>query len=1083
MFRPKRINLWLTAALVALFAAAPAAAQTKKGKKKKAEVQALTASGPTLKYEQFRRGVEVKVAEKREEQIEGLKRLLELGPADTEVPDIKFRLAELYYEKSRFYFFRAQEAHDKASQAKDPGQKDQFKSESKQQTKESLAWERRATDIYKEIREKYPKYERMPEVLFALGQSYWTAGKLDDAIEVYKDLITNFKDSPLVADAWLAFGEYYFNKAELNKALKAYELAATDKRARVYGFALYKQAWCYYNLADWKKAMEKFRATVFYSQMADTLSGENRISLGREAQKDFVKTYAHAGDQTRAKFVLADLLNEDQCGSSECMTLLDMLAGLWYATGRFEESAHLYRELIAMRPESTRNPYYQGRVVDLVSRSADKRATTVETRKLVDLYQKVKAKAGTDPKAQADLAEAEVLAESTVRRLAQEWNKEAKKTRQKPTYGFAQAMYIDYLSLFPESKFAYEMRFQLGDLFYKLEMFDDAAKAYEATVAANPKGAHLIDAANDNILALEEHLKDLNLPKPKAKDDKPIEIHPQRKRLIDACDRYAKLVPEEKAEKLISVMFKAAKIYYDHNQFDEAIARFEVIIGKAPSAEESEYAANLIIDIYNLRQDWTKLYETSARFSRVEPLVKDRDKLRGDLAKASEYAKFKLVQILEERVKKDGGSLRPVAKAYEDFQAEFPKSDNGDKALYNASVAWDLVGEKDRANELRRRLMEEYKDSPLRADVQYYIAKSFEERADFRQAAELFEAFADAYPTDARARDALYNAAIFNAGVGRVKDANKLRLKYLDKYGKQKGGEKESAAIYFAIALDLERAERWSDAAGAYADFVKKFPGDEQVFEAMWHEADIRRRKLGQGWKAERIEDVLVATYKLRQKKGQPLPPVAADYASRIAFSRLEQDFNKYTRLRIERPNLKKPAGFKRSLDDKARARQQVIKAYTNIVTSYQQAHSTIGSLYKIAQAWDNFVAGLVALPCPSGLNDEQCGFFREGMEETIAPARESAHKAYQVCVEKSNELNVFTPHSTECVKALEKIAPEAFPPMVERKLDYVKRERELDVRSNALILRYDAPGVGEAKLAEAPREGGGGEPLEEGQR
>ncbi len=1057
-----------------LLASGPALAQGEDApaadKGKKADSQAVTAAAPTLKYDQFRRNVEFKVAEKRESQIEGLKKLLETGPPEKDVPDIKFRLAELYFEKSRFYFFRANEAEEKADKAKDPGEKDSLKAESKNGTKESQVWDRRAVDIYKEIRDRFPKYERMPEVLFALGQSYWTQGKFKDAIAVYTDLIRNFKDSPLVADAWLAFGEYYFNEKELNKALKAYELAASDKRARVYGFALYKQAWCYYNLAEWKKALDKFRATIFYSQMADTLSGENRISLGREAQKDFVKTYAYIGEPNRAKFVLADILNQDDCKTADCLKLVEQLASYWYDAGKFEESAFLYRELIRTNPESTRNAFYQGRVVDLVARSADKKSTTNETRRLVEIYQAIKAREGTATgeaatRLKTDIGEAEVLAEATVRRLGQEWNREAKKTRQKPTYDFAKSMYVEYLRLFPQSKFAYEMRFQLGDLHYKLEEYDPAAKAYEATVLADPKGKFVVDAANDNILALEEHIKDLDLKKPKPKDDKPVEIHPERKRLVEACDRYLQYVPEEKAEKAIAIMFKAGKIFYDHNQFEEAIKRFEAVVARKPEAEEAEFAANLVLDVYNLRQDWNKLYDLTARYSKMEALVKGRDKLAEQLSKAGEYAKFKLVQILEDRLKKDGGSLAPVAKAYEEFQAEFPKSENADKALYNASVAYDSVGERERAQVLRQKLMEEYKDSPLRADVQYYIAKSYEERAEFVKAAELFEAFGDVYPNDARARDALYNAGVFYAGVGQVKAANALRTKYLTKYGKQAGGQAEAAKIGFVMARDLERAERWGEAASAYADFTKKYPGDEQVYEALWREATIRRR-LRQVPAAEKVESTLFATVNERTKKGDKLPPVAADYASRIAFSRLDQDYQKYAAMKIQRPNIKNPANFKKTLNEKVAGREQIIKSYTSIVTTYQQAYSTIGALYRIAQSWDNFVANVVGVQCPAGLTEEQCGFFKQEIETMVSPARDSALGAYKECVDKSNALNTFTEYSTECVKVLEKVSPDLYPPMVERTLPYKAAEKTLDVRGNPIILRHDAPGVARVETA-----------------
>src|SRR5687767_6919633 len=102
---------WVTGGVFLMFlASSPAVFAAPAGSKKKepdkaasttgdkAKVQKLSAGGPQLQYEQFRKSVEMKVNEKREEQITGLQRLLDLGPKENEVPDIKFRLAELFYE-------------------------------------------------------------------------------------------------------------------------------------------------------------------------------------------------------------------------------------------------------------------------------------------------------------------------------------------------------------------------------------------------------------------------------------------------------------------------------------------------------------------------------------------------------------------------------------------------------------------------------------------------------------------------------------------------------------------------------------------------------------------------------------------------------------------------------------------------------------------------------------------------------------------------------------------------------------------------------------------------------------------------
>ena len=80
--------------------------------------------------------------------VNGAYQLLDLGPKEEEIPDIRFRLAELYYEKSRFFFFRAQEADDKLQSAS-PGEKSALEDEKKAKTKESKAWVRQA--IRKEV--------------------------------------------------------------------------------------------------------------------------------------------------------------------------------------------------------------------------------------------------------------------------------------------------------------------------------------------------------------------------------------------------------------------------------------------------------------------------------------------------------------------------------------------------------------------------------------------------------------------------------------------------------------------------------------------------------------------------------------------------------------------------------------------------------------------------------------------------------------------------------------------------------------------------------------------------------------------
>lgn len=1003
------------------FSAAPARAES--SEKKKAE------PAPALRYEQFRRSIELQVEEKREAQIQGILKLLDLGPDPAELPDLKFRLAELYFEKSRFYFFRSQQAAETAIGTDDPGQRERAKQTEQEFLREQRRWIDESLSLYREVQLTHPDYVRMPEILFAMGQVYWNTGRPQESIDTYAELIRNHPDSPLVSEAWLAFGEFYFDQGDVDRALRSYEKAAQDKRSRVYGFALYKQGWCYYNLSRWREALRKFRATVLYSQLASELSGENKIALGREAQKDYVRTYQHVGNAEEAPRVFADLLGVDSCTTDRCKVLLENLANLWMESGYFGEAASLFRRLIRLEPGAEKNPVRQSKVMDLVSRTGSKKQVVAEAKKLVQMVREL-------PEDSEAWESGKLVAENNLRRLAQIWNKEGRKTRSDPTLRRALELYEDYLELFPDADLAYEMRFQLADLYFELERFDEAASAYEATVAADPDGKHLASAANDAILAIEEHLRDLQLPE--AEPDagtEPAEIHPQRLRLVRACDEYVEKVASDDSAKRQAVRFKAAKVFYDANHFDEALRRFGQIVDEAPSAEQAEFAANLVLDVHNLREDWQALYETAMKYRSEAALLDGRPRLAADLDKFAQAAKFKLVQALAEDGDSDAADAAAVARGYQEFYEEFPSSPDADKALFNASVAWDRAGAKRRATEMRQRLLDEYPDSKLRIDVAHYQAKQFEERTQYAEAARALASFARNYPRDERARDALYNAAVFHAGMGHAEVAARLRLEYLKKYGRSEGGVREAADIYWRMAVDLEQAGNPRLAAARYGEFARRFPDDGRVWDAMRRQAGLLRG-MRRVRSARRIEGRFRRRYARLGERSKPEP--ARRWMAELELQSLEAELSRYERIRIRPLSVRNPTPFKRSVGAKARARDALIEKLARVVTEYREASTSVAALYRIAQTWDGFVDALTSVPCPRGLSEDACFMVKDGIETQAAPAREAALEAFQTCVDKSIELQMYTEDSRRCVAALEArgVLPqltELLPPVAQR--------------------------------------------------
>src|SRR5512138_695612 len=131
--------------------------------------------GPTLGFETFRKAVEVQVSEKRREEIASLRRLIDLGGGSVEeTPQWYFRLAELLWEESQYFFFEANRIDDKLiamGTRGDSREIDRLMAEKKRLDRESDRHKEQAVALYKAIVAKYPKYPRLDEVLYFLAEN------------------------------------------------------------------------------------------------------------------------------------------------------------------------------------------------------------------------------------------------------------------------------------------------------------------------------------------------------------------------------------------------------------------------------------------------------------------------------------------------------------------------------------------------------------------------------------------------------------------------------------------------------------------------------------------------------------------------------------------------------------------------------------------------------------------------------------------------------------------------------------------------------------------------------------------------
>lgn len=1041
---------------------------------------------PAMKYDQFRTGIELQVASKRREQIDDLQKIIQLSQDKKEKPSLHFRLGELYWEESKYFFFEANRKDDdkiRALNADDKAGVERAEAEKQDLVNQSKEYAQKAITEYSTIVQNYKDYERTDEVLYFLGLNLMEMNDEKRGLVAYKRLIDKYQKSRYLPDAYLAVGEYYFNNSKskrdmLEKALDNYKNAAKFTDNAVYGYALYKQGWCYFNMNDFEKAMDQFKAVVLYAKFAGAAEVEgpqkggksNRSGLAKEARNDYVRAYSRGGGgPTEAKDKFSKLADTPD----DLRLMMKQLAALFYEDGKDREAALAYDMLIKERPISPDAPGFQSRIVDCVMRAGNKQMTVQQVRRLVKIMDDVlKGNPRLEDKDKKSLDEARELSERTISNLAVNWHNEAKKTRDDQTFEFANAVYADYLTLFPQNPKAYALRFFWAELLNdNLNKYDMAAaeytKVFNQDIEAVKKGGdakpgkYMTNAAYNAILAWDEvvkkdtasgAIKQQAITDPNAK----LDIPPQKKGLLEACERYLQYI--DKGEKQVEIQYKAAKIYYDYNWLDEAVARFADIALKHPDykfedgSKAGEVAANLVLDSYNLLGDWSKVNEWARKFYAEEKLA--QGDFRAALAKLIEQSSFKLINQLE--AKKE---YAKAGEQYMQFVNEWPKSEFADKALFNAAIDFYNAKMLDRAIEVRKQLIQKHPKSQYVPQTMFALAEGYEAIADFSPAADYYEAYASAYEKsktggkkaapkkgkkgkaddgpaadqvweEQKAQDALFNAGVFREGLGQYKVALKNREKYLDLWPKSKDAEAVEKSI-----IDLfEKMGSWKKVLDGLEAYEKKNTKDpNKILTSEGRIASIYEEKLKNAKAARGVYERIWKYYDgLPKRLKDTLEIQALDAVGRASFLQNEDDWKKYSSVKLKWSKVQNIGELKASIKVKGDALQDVQKAYTRTV-ALKSADPAICALHKIGMAYDQFAEQLINFPVPKGLPEEILIELKPQFEQNAEQPKAKATEAFAAVVQKSQELDVFNPCTQAALEMLRtKYAPTQFPKMPE---------------------------------------------------
>ena len=582
-------------------------------------------------------------------EIQGLETLFMSTPKTAaDRPQVGRRLAEDYVELEAAAIREKTEFGIKLDDAKKAhGDTTKLEASVKQSGQIAERARGKAIEYYTLIKNTYPNYSQLDEVLYYLAYEYEQGSRLKEAREVYYELIQKAPQSKYIPNAYLAFGELFFNDAQgdpskWDLAAGAY-LEVTKYPApnnKVFGYAHYKLAYVYWNKGDFAHALDEFKKTIDYGTQFANLP--NAAQLAIAARRDIVPVYALTGRPDGAYNFFHNVSGDAGAETAKTFKMMDDLGQNYLDTGHYGEGIALYHDLMG-RDKGENFCRYQANVVQatLAMKSGAKDTIKTELDRQIEVYNTYKAQPhDEDAKTKCANSTADLVAET-----AMAWHLEAvgsggvRGTGDQKTMSLAAYLYKKVVDNFTSEQFSkfefpriqkddwptiFKIKYNMADLLYFQQNWAACGPAFDAVVAEAPEAPEAPEAAYAAVLCYQNiyaatHLAGSDrkgigsMPgqgKKESKVDesakyKPKDFTVNQSGMIQAFNRYICYIKPADGDKQgqdqrIEVKYARARTYFEAQHWEEASLAFRDIAVNHAEKDVGIYAAQLYLESLNV---------------------------------------------------------------------------------------------------------------------------------------------------------------------------------------------------------------------------------------------------------------------------------------------------------------------------------------------------------------------------------------------------------------------------------------------------------------------------------------------------
>ncbi|MGH9887283.1 MAG: tetratricopeptide repeat protein, partial [bacterium] len=360
---------------------------------------------------------------------------------------------------------------------------------------------------------------------------------------------------------------------------------------------------------------------------------------------------------------------------------------------------------------------------------------------------------------------------------------------------------------------------------------------------------------------------------------------------------------------LVAMKFVKANTYRRYNHYEEAIPIFLDILEHHKQHETAEFAANLLLDIYNNQQRYDDMLTLVDKLDGDAKFLDGKDDLRTTLAHLKMQSLRKGAEKKEADAKA-GNDLTKFAscgQAYMDIYNRNPEAPENDQVLYNAGVCFEegkLVGA---AITAYNTLEKYYPNSKITARAVARLGKAYGDVAFYDRAAEKLEQYAGAdkkkkgYAGEKDAYEAMSNAVFFRKGIGDDAKAIDDTKYFIGTFGPKK--PQEAANAMFSMTSIYEKQGDGDALIKHLREYIHRFAATggadrlviayAKIGQVLWKQSCPVKEVDGSCVKIVRERAISTKKQKKVNRKGQVEQPTQCGPESKIKLTVVKRDEKK----------------------------------------------------------------------------------------------------------------------------------------------------------------------------------------------